>query len=190
MLEIRSLQTPLEVDAERPNTVRGYAAVFNSPSEVLAEDKRVFRELVLPGAFRRSIATRDVLALWNHGIDGRPPLGRNTAGTLRLSEDERGLRFELDLPDTAADVRQAIARRDVWGMSFGFPKANVRDRWFRKDGQQWRELQDLDLAEVSVVIHPAYPATSVRDVSAAVPPAAGPDLAARARRVLMLAERS
>lgn len=188
-METRTLKTPVEVDPATPNRVRGYAAVFNSPSEVLAERGRVFREVVLPGAFTRSLA-RDVFALWNHGKDGRPPLGRTAAGTLRLSEDARGLAFELDLPASAGDVREAIARGDVYGMSFGFK--GERDRWFHKDGGTWRELSDLTLTEISVVILPAYPGTSVevRDRSAVAVPEPGPDRLAVARRRLQIAERA
>lgn len=189
-MEIRSLATPPTLDPARPNRVRGYAAVFNSPSEILAERGRVFREVILPGAFQRSIASADVLALWQHGLDARPPLGRTAAQTLRLFEDAKGLAFELDLPDSAADVREAIARRDVWGMSFAM--RNEKDRWSRRDGRDWREVSDLDLKEISVVIIPAYPATSVgfRDTSTIAIPEPGPDLTARARRLLELAERA
>lgn len=189
-MEIRTLQTRLETSPAAPNRVRGYAAVFNSPSEVLAERGRVFRELILPGAFARSLQGGDVFALWSHGKDGRPPLGRTSAGTLRLAEDARGLAFELDLPESAGDVREAIARGDVYGMSFGF--RNEKARWFQRDGGQWRELSDLDLTEVSIVTVPAYPAASVgvRDTSAVVVPDQPPDQLARARRLIQIAERS
>lgn len=189
-METRTLKTRLETDPATPNRVGGYAAVFNSASEVLAERGRVFRELILPGAFRRSLAERDVFALWNHGKDGRPPLGRTAAGTLRLSEDPKGLRFEMDLPDSAGDVREAINRGDVYGMSFGMREE--KDRWFQRDGGTWREVSDLTLTEISIVIFPAYPATSVgfRDVSAVVIPDPEPSRADRARRLIQIAERS
>ena len=188
-MEIRTLATPPQVDGRK---VTGYAARFNSPSEVLTERGKTFREVILPGAFARSLAAPprgDVLALWNHGFDSRPPLAR-TPETLRLWEDAQGLAFEFELPASAEDVREAVARRDVRGMSFGF-EATAKDRWSWRDGRQWREVIDAPLFEISLVIRPAYSATSVglRDLSRIDVPAPEPSRIDRARRLLQLAER-
>ena len=84
----------------------GYAAVFNRPSHDLGG----FREVILPGAFKRTLATSEaVRALYNHNAD--QVLGRVGAGTLRLSEDETGLRFELDLPPTS--YANDLARKEI-----------------------------------------------------------------------------
>lgn len=191
-METRSHQGTPTADPQRPNRVRGYAAVFNSPSEILAERGRVFREVILPGAFNRAVAAggADILALWNHGRDGRPPLGSTRGRTLALAQDPKGLAFTLDLPDAAGDVRESIERGDVWGMSFRF--RNETDRWTMRDGKHWRELVDLDLVEISVVIEPAYPATSVgfRDKAEIELPDLTAAATARARRLLALAERT
>lgn len=175
-IETRSLSRPPETDAARPGVLTGYAALYDSPSEVLAERGRVFREVVRRGAFAAALAGGDVFALWQHGTRGgagsRPPLGR-TPDTLRLFDDPLGLRFELTLPETAADVREAVARRDVRGMSFGFPNGSARDRWSVRDGGPFRELLGVDLVEISLVMEPAYRGTSVgvRDTSGVVIPA-------------------
>lgn len=168
-MEIRSLQSPPRIDGSK---VTGYAARFNSVSKVLSERGKTFREVIHPGAFRRALVAPplgDVVALWSHGQSGRPPLGR-TPTTLRLREDAEGLAFELDLPASAADIREAIDRGDVRGMSFGF--RDFKDRWSHRDGGSFRELVEVALLEVSLVIHPAYPTTSVevRDRSAVVVP--------------------
>ncbi len=86
-------------------------------------------------------------------------LGRTRSGSLRLTEDARGLAFDLDLPDTQAgrDVLALAERGDVGGMSFGF---TVRDQHRKGD---WRELRAVELLEVSVVsTWPACPGTVVR----------------------------
>ena len=75
-------------------TAIGYASVFDSLSQNLGG----FVERVAPGAFRSTLNQADVRALFNHEPDHL--LGRSGNGTLRLSEDERGLRYEVDLPAT------------------------------------------------------------------------------------------
>src|SRR5436305_14086914 len=87
-------------------SISGHAAVFNSPYEV-RYDKYIFREVIKPGAFTRSLKEKqDVRCLINH--DDNQILGRTKAGTLVLSEDKSGLAYEVpELPDTtyARDVR-------------------------------------------------------------------------------------
>ncbi|MEO8082700.1 MAG: HK97 family phage prohead protease, partial [Ardenticatenales bacterium] len=150
------------------NRLAGYAARFDSVSELLSEKGRTFREVIRPGAFAATLrSSAPILALWNHGRDGRPPLGR-TPTTLRLWEDAEGLRFELDLPASAGDVRESVARGDVRGMSFAMRKE--RDKWGWKDGVAFREIFGLDLVEISPVVTPAYSQTSVGVRSAVVVP--------------------
>lgn len=133
-------------------TFTGYAAVFDSPSEPLP-----FIETVAKGAFGRSLRSRnDVKLLWNH--DSGQVLGSTRAKTLRLVEDDKGLRVEGDLPDTTLgrDARELIRRGDVDSMSFGF--TTIRDKW-SEDGNQ-RTLHAVRLHEVSIVAFPAYTATA------------------------------
>lgn len=132
----------------------GYAAVFDSPSEPMP-----FVERIAPGAFRKTLAEkkRDMRMFLNHNSDIL--LASTRAGTLRLSEDERGLRAEADLPDTSAgrDLAVLLKRGDVGTMSFGFQ--TVRDSW-SDDGSE-RTLKEVRLFEVSPITGwPAYPATS------------------------------
>lgn len=137
-------------------TIVGYAAVFNQ----LSEDLGRFREKIAYGAFSESI-TKDVRALWSH--DQNVVLGRTKNGTLRLREDNVGLSFELDLPNTTAgkDALTSIRRKDVSGMSFGF--FVQEDSWARGKGADphIRTLLKVDLFEVSPVAFPAYPQTDV-----------------------------
>ncbi len=136
--------------------VRGYAAVFNS----LSEEMFGFRERVLPGAFTNTLKGKpDVRGLIDH--DSAKILGRTTAGTLALTEDDRGLYARIDPPDTsfAKDVLVSIRRGDVNQMSFAF--RTVTDQWHTEEGEEIRELVEVDLFDVSVVAFPAYPDTSV-----------------------------
>lgn len=132
----------------------GYAAVFNDSSLPLP-----FKESIAPGAFRKTLTeTPDVRLLINHeGL----PLARTKNNTLRLSEDERGLRFEADLADTqeARDIYELVRRGDVDQMSFAFRV--IRQKW--TEDKSRRVLTEVSLADgdVSVVTYPAYPTTSV-----------------------------
>jgi HK97 family phage prohead protease len=133
----------------------GYAAVFDSPSEPLP-----FTEVIKGGAFQRSLKSRNEIKLFmNHNTD--VVLGSSRAGTLRLSEDSRGLLAEADLPDTTAgrDLSVLMQRGDVNSMSFGFSVPPRGDKW--SDDGSTRELHQIRLHEVSIVTgFPAYQATT------------------------------
>ncbi|OQW45374.1 MAG: primosome assembly protein PriA [Proteobacteria bacterium SG_bin6] len=152
--------------------LEGYAATFGAEARI-----GPFVESIAPGAFAASLRG-DVLALLDH--DPGKVLGRTRSGTLRLSEDARGLAFSLDLPDTQAgrDVLALAERGDLGGMSFGFTVPKGGEAW---NGQR-RELRTVALQEISVVqAWPAYPDTEL------ALRAADRDAARRARR-LRLAE--
>lgn len=162
-LEIRLTEgDDIEVRAgigEQPPRLVGYAAVYNS----LSADLGGFKERILPGAFKGAVTGNgDIRALVDH--DSTKLLGRTSNGTLRVMEDERGLRVEVDLPDTsyARDVRTLVARKDVRGMSFGFRVPEGGQRFTKEGGQTIRELTNIDLREVTVTSIPAYGATSVQ----------------------------
>lgn len=154
-LETREFTTTLELRAEGDgNTFTGYAALFNSPSEPLP-----FREIIAPGAFKRSLRSRnDVKLLWNH--DSGQVLASTRSGTLRLEEDSRGLKVIASLPDTSTgrDAKELISKGIVDAMSFGFTVPAGGDSW-SADGQT-RTLKSVRLLETSIVAWPAYSATS------------------------------
>lgn len=133
------------------NTLVGYAAMFDSPSVDMG-----FTEYVARGAFAKTLKDgADVRLLIDH--EGAP-LARTRSGTLRLSEDDRGLRVEADLDPSnplAQTVLSALRRGDMNQMSFAF--RTIKDSW-SKDGRT-RELREVQLYDVSVVTFPAYEAT-------------------------------
>ena len=155
-IETRVFVNDFEV-RETPDgmTLTGYAARFNEPSEPLP-----FIERIKPGAFRKSLSSRnDIKLLWNH--DSSMVLGSTRAGTLRLAEDEYGLRVEALLPPTSfgLDAKISIQRGDVTGFSFGFTVPANGDTW-NADGTE-RTLKSVRLLEVSTgVAFPAYPTTN------------------------------
>jgi HK97 family phage prohead protease len=145
-------------------TFEGYAAVFNSPSEPLP-----FIERIAPGAFKRTLRERsDVKLLWNH--DSNHPLASTRGGSLKLTEDNYGLRVEARLANTQAgrDAAELIRTNVVDAMSFGFTVPEGGAEW-NENGTE-RTLKSVRLFEVSVVPWPAYPSTggtvSVRGLAA------------------------
>ncbi|MCK8826399.1 HK97 family phage prohead protease [Natroniella acetigena] len=144
-----------EQDGEGMPVIEMYPAVFNSWSEELAG----FRERILPGAFEEAIRENDVIACFNHDKDQL--LGRLKSGTLTLEEDERGLRAEIQPPDTdfGRYIVELIDRGDIDGGSFRFNA--LEENWNFKDGEELdeRELVKLELFDVGPVTYPAYPDT-------------------------------
>jgi uncharacterized protein len=154
--EVRTNSVDFEVRAEGDGmTFTGYASVFNSPSEDLGG----FVEYVAPGAFKRSLQSRnEVKLLWNH--DSGEPLASLRGGTMSLVEDERGLKVTASLPNTTRgrDIAELLKTKVIDSMSFGFNV--IKDSWAR-DGKT-RTLESVRLFEVSIVSFPAYAATTAQ----------------------------
>ncbi|UWR99223.1 HK97 family phage prohead protease [Phaeobacter inhibens] len=150
MIEKRFQTTELRAKGRR---LEGYAALFGTEARIGCG----MVETIAAGAFSQTLEERaDILALVDH--DPHRVLARTRSGTLRLSQDARGLAFDLDVPDTQAgrDVLALAERNDLGGMSFGF---SARDEYL--DGSQ-RELRAVDLFEISVVsAFPAYEGTVI-----------------------------
>lgn len=151
----------VETREDGKQIVSGYAAVFHRADDPgteyqLAKD---FVERIAPTAFNRAIQDKhDARALFNH--DPNHVLGRVGAGTLRLSVDSVGLRYDIDLPDTTTgqDVAKSISRGDLTGSSFAF---RVKKQSFLKgDSYDVRNIEDVDLLDVGPVTYPAYKSTT------------------------------
>lgn len=155
--EIRS------VEDGKPPLVSGYAALFDTPSEIMSDFGGLFREIIAPGAFAKTLrAKNDVAALINH--DPNWVLGTTRSNTLRLWEDSKGLAFEVMPPDTewARGFLESMKRGDMSATSFGFQIIGVETGSVKEDNGKRLDLQRLTevrLFDVSIVTFPAYPAT-------------------------------
>lgn len=140
--------------ADEKRTLVGYAAVFNSEADIGGW----WIETIAPGAFTETI-TGDVRALVDH--DHGRVIGRTKSGTLRLSEDAKGLRIEVDVPDTTDgnDLWTLVERGDISGMSFGFRV--TKQEWDETVDPPRRTIQKVDLMEVSAVAWPAFDDTEI-----------------------------
>jgi HK97 family phage prohead protease len=135
--------------------VTGYAAVFNQETDICG----FFRERILPGAFSDAIGKDDVVFLVNHhGL----PLARTRSGTLKLSEDDHGLKIETELDPNDPDVQALVPkmqRGDLDKMSFAF--SAVKETWDETVDPPMRSVEKAELYDVSVVTNPAYEGTEI-----------------------------
>lgn len=154
--ETRTVHVPELRVSDDGRHIVGYAALFNSRSVDLGG----FVEVIQPGAFRNALSEKqDVRALIDHNPSSI--IGRSTSGTLKLSEDDRGLRVDIDVPGTSygRDLVESMKRGDVTQMSFAFSVRGGGHSWDDSQTPTLRTLKDLNLYDVSVVTFPAYPAT-------------------------------
>jgi len=137
--------------------IEGYAAVFNSDSEDMG-----FIERIRPKAFEGALKISDTRALFNH--DPNYILGRQSNGTLTLTEDKKGLHMSVQPPDTQLVrdmILTPIERGDINQQSFGFTVES--DSWEGLDTDKpVRTIEKVrELYDVSPVTFPAYQDTEV-----------------------------
>lgn len=174
MTEIEIRSATLEADS-KSKTLVGYVVQWNKHSEVLWGE---YVERFSPNAFSQSLASgADVRALFEH--DHTKLLGRTTSGTLKLHEDNIGLRFELTPPDNqlGRDLLVSVERGDISGMSFGF--RTIKNEWDFSVEPNLRTVQQAELAEITVTSIPAYPDSSLEILKRSQAVAKGQNVANR-----------
>lgn len=135
--------------------VSGYAAVFGSETNIGG----MFTEVIQRGAFKDAIGRDDVVFLINHeGL----PLARTSSGTLKLTEDDHGLRMETVLEASDPDVQSILTkmkRGDLNKMSFAFYPEE--QEWDDERSIPRRTIKRAALDDVSIVTRPAYDTTEI-----------------------------
>ena len=157
--QVRSVPTKFETreDDNGQLVISGYFSVFNSIYEIGPG----MSESVAPGTFLSSLSG-DVRALTNH--DSTLVLGRTTAGTLKLREDDVGLWGDVIINPKDSDAMntyERVKRGDVSQCSFGF-RITKEDTDVKDDGSVHWTIREVELYEVSVCTFPAYEATNVQ----------------------------
>lgn len=152
-IEVRSITS----GGDSLKKIVGYAAVFDKPSEDMG-----FIEYVRKGAFKKALKRSDARALFNHDTDTLP-LGRQSAGTLKLKEDETGLYYEITPPDTqgARDLMTSIDRGDIKEASYGFTVAVDEWDYSDKDVIKRTIIEIGEIFDISPVVFAAFNDTSV-----------------------------
>ncbi|WOQ72338.1 HK97 family phage prohead protease [Bacillus stratosphericus] len=160
--EIRAIQEgslKATEETDKGRMITGYALKFGTRSQNLGG----FIETIEKRALQNADMS-DVRALIDH--DPSKILGRTKAGTLKLTVDDIGLRFELSLPNTqyANDLYENLRLGNISNCSFGFHLAKNGDSFKRdeKSGLPLRSLTNISrITDVSIVTYPAYEDTDV-----------------------------
>ena len=179
---------PTASTAVSGRTVSGYAALFGVRSQNLGSASAAWHEVIAQGAFP-SLASQDCRALVNHEPSQILARSKNGTGTLKLSIDSKGLKFEFQAPKTQAgeDLLESIRRKDVDQCSFGFVVAPNGDKWEKSGAVQVRTITKISsLLDISIVTYPAYQETSVSARSKTSGKPVHPTVAAWQRRLNLL----
>jgi len=182
--EVRSFGERAEpkMAGEDSRKIVGYAIVFGERSQILSDWSNRFEEIILPEAVSQNLIERsDIKALMEHNRERLLARSNRGQGTLRLTIDEVGLRYEFDAPNTVdGDTALELVRRgDISGSSFAFSArgADSVDKEWDDERKLWvYKVRRIDaLYDVTLTSDPAYTQTSVEARSLSAPSKA-PDL--------------
>ena len=148
-----------DVKAEN-GTITGYASTWTREPDS-------YGDIVAKGAFAEHIAQikeegRVLPFLFNHGSDNL----QNYIGTVTdLVEDDHGLKFDATFDDTpeAQKARKLSMDGRLAKFSFAYDILDQGEVTL-EDGRKANELRKLKIHEVSLVLYPANPDTSVVSV--------------------------
>ena len=166
MKEIRqSNDVEIRQDGE-VTTVVGWGAVFDVESRMIYEGGKLFKEVIERGAFDEVLSRIDDLnVIANRDHDNTKMLARSRSKTLSLSTDDKGLRYEFQLPNTTLgrDTLEMMQRGDLNESSFAFSVDKGDEVWSRgQDGVPIRKIKRVSgLYDVAIVTTGAYPTTDV-----------------------------
>lgn len=143
-------------DNDEVESFEGYVVKFDTRSHYLG-----FYEKVDKRAFDNTLKKdNNIFALFNH--DWSKPLASTRNKSLELYTDKEGLRFKLSPKAKTTflrDVRELVDSGELRGMSFGFIVND--DDWETRDGEDYRTLKDVDVAEITLTHNPAYESSEV-----------------------------
>lgn len=156
----------LNEDGTESRTIEGTAIVFNSQSELLSEDGLRFYETIAPEAVTPELLNKsDIVFLFNHKKDaGVLARSKKGTGTLSINITNEGVDFSFEAPKSAIgdNVLESVKRGDLDACSFAFCIKQGGDLWTKIGDVYQRTIKVIDsLHDFSIVINPAYTATSV-----------------------------
>lgn len=143
--------------------IEGYAVVFDK----LSEDLGYFETIARGAITQELLDNSDVFAVLNHDDDKVLARSNKGQGSLKLTLDDVGLKYEFDAADTQAgnDLLEYIKRGEINESSFCFAldiDDEEAETWEYKNGRAFRTINKIAwLHDVSPVWNAAYKSTSV-----------------------------
>ena len=164
-----------EVDGQESRTIEGYDIVFGVRSQLLFDWYDRYYEIIEPGAIDEArLREMDIKMTLFHDREMLVARSNKGQGTLKLTVDEVGVKYEFDAPRTPAGetALELVRRGDLAGSSFTYwsdEKSSVRYD-MTEDDVLVRHVDRIDkVYEMTIASDPAYVETSVtaREVEAA-----------------------
>lgn len=164
-----------EANNVESRVIEGYSVVFGVESVIIAEDGRLFREIIEHGAVtEEQLAGWDIKMTMYHNREKLLARSNKGEGTLRLSVDEVGVKYEFEAPNTADGdaALELVKRGDLGGSSFTYwsDEQNSVRYQRNRDGMLYRYVSRVDwCGEMTIAADPAFTQTTVnaREVTAA-----------------------
>lgn len=165
-LEHRNITTKISVresaNGNGEKEIFGLAIPFDKPSlPIFEEEDFAFIEYIDANAFDESINSDDeIMLLCSH--EWNAPLARRSVGRLKITKESDGIYFTATPPDTTRtqDLLKDIESGNIQGNSFGF--VVEADEWSKdENGINIRKVLKGKLYEISTVVNPAYPDTTL-----------------------------
>lgn len=161
-------------DGKESRTIEGYAIVFGVESVIIQDWYETYREIIEPGAITQErLADFDIkMTIW-HNREKLLARSNKGVGTLRLTVDEVGVKYEFEAPCTpdGDTCLELVKRGDLAGSSFTYWSDEKSCHYEKTDEDiLLRHVDRIDrIYEMTVASDPAYQQTSVtaREVKAA-----------------------
>ena len=156
-LNTKRLYCPFEVkEIAETGVFSGYASVFGNID--------AYGDMVMPGAFAKSLASKMPALLWQH--DTYEPIGV----WQEFKEDKKGLfatgQLLVDGVTRAKEAYSLLRAGALNGLSIGYMLNDYE--WVKTDDEKFRKLTEIDLWEVSLVTFPANDEARISDVKEAI----------------------
>jgi hypothetical protein len=160
-IEIRNFDLKLSEDSE---FIEGIAIVFNSESEEMTTrtGQKFTEKIDKQSITQELIDTQDIIMKFNHKEDSLLARSKNGKGSLKVDVTDSGVNFSFRPKTKDRYLLEDIANGDIQGASFAFRLADKGEKWEKRGNKYLRTITKIDaIKDLSLVINPAYPATTV-----------------------------
>lgn len=154
-------------DGQESRTIEGYAIVFGVRSQLLFDWYDRYYEVIEPGSIDEArLREMDIKMTIFHDREMLIARSNKGVGTLKLTVDEIGVKYEFDAPRTSAGetALELVKRGDLAGSSFTYwsdEKSSVHYD-MTEDNILVRHVDRIDkVYEMTIASDPAYVETSV-----------------------------